>query len=588
MRRIAADALPRSLVKTYHEYAFEPVDKRGSFAYDSAAEWAACAAHFAAVVRDGLATINDPALASQEWETVEKGMVCWRDKGLGALVVADETTLNRSNEEQAQHLRRRFVRLGGEYAAMVRRAPIAVLSSLMAGSEVPINKGKGPPYWYPGSDRQSAVALAAVIEDSRTAEGLLQAVRIAGNAVLPIMITSYMRTQGSRKWLDEWALTGGELNIVGQRRGAKIRRVQALPFVVNYLVSQVAPVLRWCLVGRTNRNTGTIHYASRAVREYKYSAAVDLASYDESVGIETLELYRQLVLSPVYSALRSRGLLTDAEVGILLDLDTLVQYMPLLAPPRNPLSGADLFDRRGGIVSGERLTSQKGNDINRERIDAKADFVGLVGAFFNAGDDTVICTDDKAAFMRYLDLTVHDGFTETVSDDTSFLMKRLPHDYAYLARMLFNTLNRESSHEPNSYALAAAGIAVRRELLRGHPLEHLYDTALLTGPSPRLKAAASLSRSAPLHDLLLAATTTSARRSDDTESLEETTELALEMGILGQNEYVGLLQRLTALDARSSMRFSELRQAAREMGRVKATNYIQSTAYTTIHTRKKT
>lgn len=587
MKGIEASALPRHLVQTYQSYAFAPVDERAGFAYDTAAEWAACAAHFADVLEAGLATLNDPALVAQERETIRKGMVCWRDKGQGSLVVSDAALLLRNNLDQALSLRSRFVRMGGEYAALVRNAPRSVLTELMWGAEVPINKGKGAPTWHPGSDKTSAIALAAVVEGSSTAARMIEAVRTAASATLPIMITSYMRIQATDKVQPLWTMSGGRLQITGTRKGVKTRRVQALSFVMNYLVSQVAPVLRWCLKKRTSRNSGRIAEAQAAVRQYRYSAAVDLSAYDDSVGVETLRMYRELVLVPVYSALRYQGLLTSAEMGILLDLDSMIQSLPLLAPPDNPLFGAMLFPRHGGIVSGERLTSQKGTDINRERIDAKAHAVGMVGSFFNAGDDTIVCTDDRAALDRYLALTKHDGFTETVGADLAFLMRRLPQGYAYLARMTFNTLNRERSHEPNSYALAAAGIAIRRELLIGHPLAHLYDVCLKTSPSPRLRAAAYLSTASSVYDLLLAATTTSARRSDDTTSLEQETELALETGLLGQEQHSALLQRLTALEARSVMRFGELRSEARELGASAGARYIQSTAYTTIKQRSR-
>lgn len=575
--------LPRNLAETYREYAFSPIDRRGAFAYGSGAEWKAIAVHCQQAVRDALLlhAREDHPLLTQEWEFVEKGMVCWRDKGLGTLVVFDPDKLDRRDVAQAEAFRAPFLRLGAEYAALVRRADTALLRQWRTDALVPVNKGKGAPTWHPGSDRTAAIALAAITRGSKNAIEMNQRVAEVVQASMPACVTSYLRIQGARKPQPEYAIMGGRLDLVGERRGPKTRRVQALSFALNYAVSLVAPVLRWCMKTRTTRNSGTIVEAADAVRRYQYSVAVDLASYDESVSLETLTLYRELVLHPVYSALRERGYLQHTDVELLLSIDAFVQTAPLLAPPRADAMGASLWRRAGGIVSGERLTSQKGSDINRERIDLKMDHVGLVGEAFNAGDDTIICTNDRAALDRYVALEEFMGFTETLSVDPSFLMKRLPGGYAYLGRMLFNTVNREYSHEPAGYAMAAAAVAIRRVLLEGHPAAGAYLTTLATAPSDRLRAAASLAGATTVLNLLLTAAASVSKNATETEDLSDAADLALQAGALTIEDRRRLEAALARSGNRSVMGYDEIDGLGRDMGRHTASRYLRETAYTT-------
>jgi len=585
MRNIPFDQLPRNLVSTYSHYSWDAVVPLGGFAYDSAREWATAAEWIADRMSAALNTLrsSDPSLVEQERDFLSKGLVCWRDKGLGTLTVPDPSTLIRRNSAQADALRPAFLRLGVEYGSMIRSAPLDLLRDLAESAPVPVNKGKGAPYWLPGSDRVAAIALAALLDapDALTYDQIERRLLEVGQARLPMSVTSYLRIQGASKEQPEFAVSGGELRIVGTRRGPKTRRVQALMFSANYLVSQVAPILRWCLTTRTDSNTGTLEPAAIAAREYKYTVAADLSGYDESVASETLSQYRELVLWPVYQALVARGVLDNRQAKILLAIDESVQTMPLLAPSLNPNFAAVLLDREGGIVSGERLTSQKGTDINRERIARKAKMAGLRGSFFNSGDDTILCSNSRKELDRYAELDDGAGFKETLAPDPAYLMRRLPFKYAYLGRMLFNTLNREPSYEATSYTSAAAGVAIRDALLAGHPLRHLYKTILATLPeSPRLKRAVFLSDSAPVHELLLASSPSASRTPAGATHVQELSELALATGLQTDAEHRAILDRLLGLGQRSTMRFDEIRSEAASLGIAAASKYIRNAAYT--------
>jgi len=579
MRTLHQLEIPKALRETYEYYSFSAIDPRGAFAYDSTAEWAAIAAHFAAVLWDATAPLmtTDPPLAMQEREFIEKGMVCWRQKGFGTLVVDEDASLVRSNQEQADALFSAMAATGVAYRDYIGAAADSELRNAMTSAPIPTNRGKGSPTWISGAAPLGAPALAAIVMGAATGEDVMRSLVEVSNTPLPICVTSYLRLQGSAKARLPWLFSGGSLKRgTTEAKYPKSRRVQALPFAVNYLVSQCAPVLRSAMQEHSDLNTGTIEIASAAVRNYKYSVAVDLSSYDESVSVETLTAYRTAVLSPCYAELQRRRLLTRQEVDKLISLDVAVQEMPLLSPPRRMGDAAELWDRAGGIVSGERLTSQKGTDINRIRAAFKARLSGLKAKIFNSGDDTIICTDDRKGLDRYLEKTELIGFTETVAPDLTYLMRRLPQGYAYVGRMLFNTLNRERSYEPTGVAQAAASIATRRELLRGHPLAHVFDVALATCPSPNLRAAAALSKSASALDLLLVSAKSATRSAQGIEEWLDSAADILASATKAQRAALAEMMRL--MDTRSSMSYATLTQQAEALGLDAAKQFVSKTS----------
>jgi hypothetical protein len=160
--------------------------------------------------------------------------------------------------------------------------------------------------------------------------------------------------------------------------------------------------------------------------------ATDLSGYDDTVSLETLTAYREYVLLPCLNACVRKGLINGQRRRLILDIDEKVQQIDALTPPPSEREGARLVSTAGGIKSGERLTSQKGSDINRVRILTKMRDLGIKGASMNFGDDTIVCSDDKDMVTKWFSEGFDNhGFIETLADDVSFLMKRIPEGYAY-------------------------------------------------------------------------------------------------------------------------------------------------------------
>jgi hypothetical protein len=251
--------------------------------------------------------------------------------------------------------------------------------------------------------------------------------------------------------------------------------------------------------------------------------------------------------------------------------------MPILLPPYSTTAGATLVETEGGISSGERLTAQKGSDINRERITAKMEMLNLIGVSTNQGDDTIINSDDPRMADKWMSDPEWLGFKEEVAPDVSFLMKRMTEGYSYLGRMVMSTINREAPREPPTITAAASGIAIRHELLKGHPLQHEYRKLLLKHGNRRIRAATELSMNMSLDDLLLRAYASRMTQGSH-ESLEQ------EVGLLAEQRYdPDVVRRLEALveryEDRFQMQFGEYRKELDELSIAEATKHINSVSY---------
>jgi len=568
--------LPLHVERLYAFYSFEPLDMHGAYCYDTVDEWRQLTDHITDRAEPAIRALTDTPLSLFEWDILSKMQVCWRDKGLGSL--AQPEALLVRDEDQAGALRPYLARLGAEYAAAVQDMGSNELERIYwDNSRIPINRGKGAPYWLPGTDRVAATAFARLADSARDYEHLQEIVRDAGGAVLGFAATAYMRIQGSKKTHDEYGLAGDELHVIGTRRGPKLRKITALPFVLNYLAAGVGAVMRELLKRRTDMNTGTIHPAAKAVRNYKYTIAVDLANYDDSVSIETLDAYREYVYKAVLDALVRLSVLSSRRRAMLLDIDFALQRLPLLAPPMRTGEAARLVPTLGGIKSGERLTSQKGTDINRERIAEKLRHLGIKAKHFNQGDDTVIASDD-ARLLKYTDEPTRLGFTETRSEDVSFL-KRLPDGYAYLSRMLNGTINRESRFESDNIHSCASGIKIRDGLLAGHPLRRDYLRILLDAPG-RVRDAARLATTADVYDLLLAGAARTRWSADKQADMINLMASAMDRGLLTAAQSAALTEQVEGLGGRAIVSLREMDKLTAEMPLVTARDYISDASYT--------
>jgi hypothetical protein len=335
----------------------------------------------------------------------------------------------------------------------------------------------------------------------------------------------------------------------------------------------------------TDRNSGRIEETQRQITHYRYNLAVDLKGYDDSVSIETLDAYREFVIKPVLDALVRNGLLKPYMRNMLMELDYKTQRLPILIPPDRPSIGALLVPTMGGISSGERLTSQKGTDINRIRIDAKMRMLGIKGDSTNQGDDTTVSSDDPTMIEKWMGANDFLGFREEAAPDLSFLMKRMPEGYAYIGRMLMSSIDREPMKEPSSHISAAAAISVRHGLLRGHPLQGQFYHILEACGNTRIRAATAVARIEKTYDLLVLAHRWR-MRNEQVESLAEEISEAKGAGLLSPDEATRLEAISDSWLSRFQMQLHEFRKEVMKLSVHDAARFVFKNSYTTIALRR--
>lgn len=572
---VPKDQLPTHLVKMYQSYAFEEYDKRGAFAYDSISEWRETTTIMMDMAWDATSTLPT-GLKEQEREFINSMGVCWRLRGMGSLVA--DRPLIVDNAEQADILRP-FLRMAGvQYAAAIENTATNLLREWFNTSTVKVAKGKGAPYWIPGSDPFGAIALGKIAHDSQSVEELNRRTLAAGEATMPMLQTGYMRIQAATSLQPRIILIGGVLHEDGTRRGPKRRKIAAQPFVYNVLWAGVGGVMKELLKRITNRNTGKVETTQENVRNYKFSIAIDLKKFDETVSIQTLDTYRDLVLKPALDALTRKGLITNWQRSMLIELDYETQRLPILLPPWATGWGASVVATEGGISSGERLTAQKGSDINRCRIDAKFDMLGIPGTSTNQGDDTVINSDDRR-IDKWMDHPTWAGFTEERAADVSFLMKHMPDGYSYLGRMLMSSINKEASRESPNVIAAASAIAVRRELLTGHPLADEYFKILMRAGQTRTRIATEIAKQHSSLELLRKAFSLPAS-TDQTEALIEDVERLIERIPTDEDRGIVYQRMIDSVSERFQMQNGQFIEKLKSITMREATRYIRSRSYT--------
>jgi len=569
---VAKERLARHIRELYQWYAFQATDNSPAYPYSSRDEWGAQALLFHDRVVSAMSRLSDATLRAAEAEAALKLTTFWRDKGLGS-IVQDAPLINR-NEDQAAYLRPWMRALGTQLASIVRHHGADVFVPVYNNAVVPIDRGKGSPFWLPGTDHSAAIELHALWQGCNDVSDYVKRLHDSGPVKTRICLTGYIRIQDAGGEVPAWVWTGDRVEQRGSRLGPKVRKVQAMPFGLNSMMAGAAECCRFAATMLDDRNSGTLGPAMNAARTSQFTIAIDLSKYDESVSAETIAQFRSVVMEPFCRALRDAGVISGRIYSILLSIDEMNQTIPFLAPPHRMEDGAELVDTDGMIKSGERWTSLKGTLINRCLRDAQLSAAKWSARAFNSGDDTLVCGDGASGRDRFLGQLSQHGFVEKVAASPTYLMRHMPSGYAYLGRMLGGCLNKEANREPSGVAHAAAAIQIRRGLLNNHPAQPAFDAALADAENP-LRAAVALSRSASVADLLLLAARDAHRTPQSTYKVEELLDLASEAieGRLLTAQSANALQALIAgddpsldPDDRANLRFFELERESKTVG----------------------
>lgn len=496
-RSVRRKILPHSVEEGLKRQSFEAMNPAPAYAYSSVDEWRAICERFQNAAWDATSSLQDENLKAAEREHIQKMGVFWRARGLGRQLYAEQPML--SNRDQAAALASGIKRIGRDYLATLDRMGRAWLHSVWMNAPVTLDGGKGAPFWNPGTDELSARLIASWTGWLRHErfESMLQ--RATAVVRVGMVITMYERTQGARKPVPLITLERGRLVYGGTTRGPKIRTVKAPPFGVNWPFAPLGDLLKQLDRITYPHAHGDVNYAISLRTLHKMMIASDLSTFDDTIAVETLELLRTYIISPVLQRVVREGLISAAQMQWIIDADMWIQSAEILAPPRRQDESGCLVQTMGMVKSGERLTSWKDTVVNRARVWRRLTEISPTAGkyaepnvgFTIFGDDLAIGFDDPKFIARWENGIPH-GFKETIASDASFLMKRIVKDkatgkgyaYAYLGRVLDRTLNREDREEPRDAVTAATGIATRRHLLRGNEMAGVYDTVLKESEGP--------------------------------------------------------------------------------------------------------
>jgi hypothetical protein len=537
---------------------------------------------------------TDPRLAAQEREFLNKLAVCWRLRGMGTLFITDPASLSCHNQDQADALASELSVRGRWYVSTVMTMEASALGTLINKASLRLDKGKGAPFWFPSTERETPFATHRLYDANVDFEGYVQACAEAGQARMPALLqTSYIRIQSNRNVMPKYVMERDHLVERGTRIGPKVRRISAQPFIVNHLWAPVGNVLRTLMAESPDRRTtGTFGPAAAAAQGHKYTAAIDLKAYDTTVSFELLLAVHDRILVPVLNALVSRGAISAKDRSMLVDADLAAQEMAILLPPRSLDELAYVANARGQTRSGENLTSWKGTEINRARCNLKMRDVknatGQATHSINYGDDTVVFANSAKAIDSWLESPEAYGFKEEAAADATFLMKRLPHGYSYLGRMIMGSLDREPSHEPETPVDAAAAFAIRRDLLTGHPSGHAYLSILSGLKAPeRFETAVQLatqSSSSVALTLVASAMKEGKRTGNLTDDRLDALEALAEQPNVNHSTKIEAAQAIVALRrtldlTNRQISWEVFRQKSAEMGLYQARSLIRAKSY---------
>jgi hypothetical protein len=435
---------------------------------------------------------GDESLLVAEDGHAAKGLVCWRRPGFGRLAFA--SNFRAESSAQAETLRPYLRRRGNAYIARSRELGASALKSMIERSSIPLDRGKGAPWYQSASDRGSGLLLAILGRKLRSYGDLNDALQQSTG--IRNWMTMYTRVQAAGKQSSRREIIAGRVVASGWIFQPKVRTVKAPPFAENNLNAPPYETMKHvCLSIFGNIHTTDIPFVVRTLRNKKEVWATDLTTCDDTIGLQLLAAYRAEVLGPLWAEWVEMGVIERWWFDFLMTYDEHVNIRDILAPAWAIGQEAVVLSMIGGNKSGERGTTQKTIDCVGARCEAIQDAYrrrGFNVSFFSWGDDVVWYTDDSGARSIW-DEMVSDAdqrhlWIEKHDDDASYLMVRARTGYGYFARQMMRKLNREPREEPDDCVGAALSIRASYDKLTGpygdeHPLKPDFLPAVAEVPA---------------------------------------------------------------------------------------------------------
>lgn len=400
---------------------------------------------------------------------------------------------------------------GKSYSRYILDMSTMDLAKKFISAPIKLNKSKGAPWWKPGSDRSNGLVLALLSRKIDDFSNLTDWCMRYGDDY-PLHMMMLKRTQAQRKPVPWRAVRFGSIVQMGQTRGPKTRTVKAPPFVYNNKVAPIFELMKdaaieSCYPRHLTRNSDIVSLAS----SYRYLFSSDLSTADDTVSLETLEMWRECIYVPFLDALVTKGILTEAERKFALDYDRYVAEADIYAPARTLDEQACILRMTGGIKSGYRGTTQQGIDIFGSRCDAIVHELytqGIKATYVSWGDDVMVMSNDERAKTAWANNDQRSLWKEEIDVGPSMLSKYMPYGYGFFMRYIARRLNREPHEEPQD--MIGAALALKASELGlvdtpsgiAHPLAaYYYD--VIHDCFPSYRPAISLAQSTSLIDLMV-------------------------------------------------------------------------------------
>jgi len=492
-RPLRRNQVSNRLIDAYTELAWTPVDEIGGFLYHDLDGWV----HLANAMREFVYPLLSSSSLPEGWKQeelneLEKGMVCWRDRGYGSLVYQEPPFT--SNRDQARLLRFAIGSIRAKLIAALKAGAIAARPLVV----IPTNKGKGAPLWAPGTDRTAAFALALPYAEGLRLGEIDEWLETYAHRGLGGCLTSYMRVQGGRKPTPYVAPIGTQLYIIGEQIRAKVRRVDGFSYSKQLGAAAYHTILRQLMNEAFPYSMGTVTNVQANMSGFKNAYATDVSTFDDSISWQLQQAVTTDLHEPLAVAMAEMGLISEYERDYTIEYEHWVPYAPILAPSSYLYEPVRLVDRRGGVPSGSRGTSNNDTLYNLARIMACHKELGFNAEIHVFGDDTLLLSDQELP-SNYVEWNKDAGFDLKLAGAPIFLQRMMPLGCTLFARMVVACLNREARFEASSVLHLAVGIRVRKELLRSHPLYDMFLPALqhmaLADHTGRMTTALTIERS---------------------------------------------------------------------------------------------
>lgn len=498
-----------SPLRNLSNYNFQPVSYRPSLNFSCYKEWHAAVqrlydyyeSKIAPVIVDSVKRgLADPWLDYYEREAADKMLVSWRIRGIGRQVFGSE--FYSSSSSQAADLAAELRRRGTLYVELLQKLSDSEISGCINDSKIRLDKAKGAPFFQGGSDIEAGLSLACLSRKLKSFQRVEDVLGSASGGVKLRMLMSE-RIQGNRKPVPLRVVRDGRIVARGQGLMCKVRTVKAPPFVHNNSVAWFFNLHKWLMLQIwPDHHILQPRLAAARMAQYRNSFSSDMSTFDDTIAVETLDMWRDSIARPILAQLVRRRIIEQWQADYFLRYDESVTRGEILCPARHKNEKACVIKMTGGVKSGERGTSSKDNDVASARATALLARLSRNknDSFLSWGDDLVILTDDdtlqerwtKSQYQRHL-------FSEKVAPGAVFLMKMSGYGHGFMMRSLSRRVNLEKREEPADWLEQAISLRASYEAmtdtkhcLRPHCAAHLFFDAagvLLGQDTPSVKMA---------------------------------------------------------------------------------------------------